>query len=197
MVATLQHDCNRSSGTDPSLFRNDYSNVAALQSERLQEKLMEETARLQWEQLEEVTQDLRTETVNKGKIQQERDELLREMETLRPKKGDELGIWENERQDLNGQLSSMSSNNGQQRAEIETLKQTVTGLEGKIPNSRQDNCLPFQYHNSTVMIVNLGSQMALDAGKGEISPFPLNLLVMTTDSLQMATRHTPGSFHLN
>lgn len=198
MVDTLQHACNRKFDTDPSLFRNDINNVAALQSARLQKKLMEETARLQQDQLEKATQSLRTEIVNNGKIQLERDELLKEIETLRRKKADELVNWDKERQDLKGQLSSMSSINGQQLAEVERLKQTVSELEKKIPNSRQDNCLPFQYNKSTVMIVNIRSQMALDAGKGETSSSTPELLVMMTDSSQMvATGYMVGNFYMN
>lgn len=88
---------------------------------------------------------------------------------------------ETEKRELKDQINTMSSDNGKQRAEIECLRQTVSGLEKK------DNYLPFQYHKSTVRIMNFGSQMALDAGAGEITPSAPEFLIMTTDSLQMAT----------
>ena len=97
MAISLQHACNRRFDTGPNLFKNDINNVAALQSARLQKKLMEEAAHLHQKQLEEAAENLQTQTTDKEKVQQERDELLRRMETLRRKKEDELVSWEKER----------------------------------------------------------------------------------------------------
>ncbi|KAM5344893.1 hypothetical protein ACJ41O_010755 [Fusarium nematophilum] len=50
--------------------------------------------------------------------------------------------------------------------QVNLLSNRVNKMEHALPNlSRQDNCLPFQYHNSTVMIVNFACMVALDSGK--------------------------------
>ncbi|KAI9653012.1 MAG: hypothetical protein M1829_001352 [Trizodia sp. TS-e1964] len=233
MLATPHHASNRTPAVDPSLFRNDANNVAALQTVRLQKKLLEEAARLQQEQLNEAAGNLKIQIEDKEKIQQERDELRRskeslsqtvelmnteleasrnkierltaanqetqnqrdnlkkqkqielktlekqkedelvtlkkqkddELETLKEQKQSDLSAWESERGGLKGQLSSVLSSNAERVTEIDRLNKIISVLAKSAPNSRQDNCLPFQYHNSTVMIINIRSQMALDFGK--------------------------------
>jgi predicted nuclease with TOPRIM domain len=56
----------------------------------------------------------------------------------------------------------------ERQATINSLTDRISGLEKRLPNNREDNCLPLQYHNATVMFVNVKCQMSLDAGKGEI-----------------------------
>ncbi|KAJ4253322.1 hypothetical protein NW762_010477 [Fusarium torreyae] len=233
MATTLQHACNRKSdtGTDSSIFRNDSNNVAALQTARIQKKLMEEAARLQQQKLDEANngktqveterdalsrekQSLtKTLEETKGEVErlklsqenlarQKEDELgalkslkQAEIETVRKEKQDELealgrakqgeieavrrekqneydalktqkeGELATEKQNLGAQLNSMTALEAQRRGEINGLNQTINALKLKLPNDRQDNCLPFQYHNATVMILQLESGMALDCAK--------------------------------
>lgn len=104
-----------------------------------------------------------------------------EYDTLKTQKDgvdSQLAASENTRRDLQSQLDSMTIAEAQRRAEIGSLTQTLVQLEKKVPNSRLDNCLPFQYHGATVMFVQLNSQMALDASRGEICPSHFGFLCM-------------------
>src|ERR1700712_550211 len=83
MATTIQHASNRSADKSPSLFRNDFNNVAALEAGRLQKKALEEAAQLQSKKLDEVTQDLKAQfEEEKKRIQQERDDLQRDKQDL-------------------------------------------------------------------------------------------------------------------
>ncbi|KAF5672033.1 hypothetical protein FHETE_3905 [Fusarium heterosporum] len=86
-------------------------------------------------------------------------------ESFNRQKEAELWAANNEKSNYYQQVSSLTSTVTQQANELQNLRSQITTMENKLPNSRQDNCLPFQYHNATVMIMNLGCQRALDAGK--------------------------------
>ena len=111
---------------------------------------------------------LTTVSSDKEKVQQERDKLSEEVETLRKEKKDELATADTKRQGLESKLTTALSDATQQRRDIETLKSSITTMEKKLPGSREENCLPFQYHNATVMIINLKSHMPMDSGKGKL-----------------------------
>lgn len=64
--------------------------------------------------------------------------------------------------------------------ERDNFRNEITALQRKLPNGPQENCLPLYYDGATVMIVNLGSQMALDSGKGRMNSPDSVLLVCTS-----------------
>ncbi|CAM1503264.1 Fc.00g080400.m01.CDS01 [Cosmosporella sp. VM-42] len=96
----------------------------------------------------------------------------RELENLKNQKENELTSAINGKQQADNlrlqkeqELNTANNYKTSLQNQINTLSAKVSGMENCLPNtSRQDNCLPFQYHNSTVMIVNLGSQRSIDAG---------------------------------
>ena len=215
MAASVQHISNRVSDSDavPRPFRYDLNNVAALQSARLQKKLMEEAARQQQQQIAAVTED-------KEKVIQERDALLvekerlhqaiqkmddslsasesslagmqrakeeaeRQTETIRQQKDAELATvreqkatgeaeirrskdieianCETQKQLLLGQVNTIPGLNG----EIQTLKTSINEMNQRYAFGGKENCLPMDFHDIDVMIVNVRSHLAIDAGKGE------------------------------
>jgi hypothetical protein len=48
------------------------------------------------------------------------------------------------------------------------LNDETNKLRKQLPFSDQQNCLPAQYHNSIVLIMNVRSTLAIDLGKGKI-----------------------------
>jgi myosin heavy subunit len=130
-------------------------------------------------------------------LRKERDEKEKEKQDLLTKnwqQQQQVETLKKERDDTEKERLSLSARSEQQQKEITSLGQTIRSLKAKTPGDNQENCLPSQYHESIVMIVNLRSQMALDVGKGEVRPFAFKLLILITDSLKTtAPKHMRGS----
>jgi myosin heavy subunit len=105
-----------------------------------------------------------------------------EMENLRRQKDGELTSknselnnknveLENKNVELemkNRELNKLKDEKEQVRDLYNKLNDETNKLRKQLPFSDQQNCLPAQYHNSIVLIMNVRSTLAIDLGKGKI-----------------------------
>jgi chromosome segregation ATPase len=127
MAATLRHVCSRKSDTDPNPFpfRNDANNVTALQSARRQKKLMEDSARVQQQKLDEVDGKLRNTVEDKEKVTKERDDLQRE-------KDKQQAIIDSLTDKISGLEKKLME-------EATRLQQQKSEADGRLRNAVEDN----------------------------------------------------------
>jgi len=88
------------------------------------------------------------------------------------KKNIELEKKNVELENKNRELNKVKDEKKQVRDLYYELDNEATRLRRQVPFKDQRNCLPAQYHNSTVLIINVRSTLAIDLGKGKSGPLP-------------------------
>ena len=140
------------------------SSLAVLQTAKEEvEKQMEVLKSQKEEEIQALTRQKENEGAN---LRRQMDD---QAEALRKNRAAEITVWEAEKRTLQDQVNSISAKD----TEIQSLKQSKGELEKLYAFGGKENCLPPEYHNAEVMIVNVRSQRTLDAGKGEIIPSSL------------------------
>ncbi|KAF5539436.1 hypothetical protein FMEXI_8925 [Fusarium mexicanum] len=180
MVTTSSHQCNaRNSEIDEGtvLFRNDANNVTELQKARRQKKLAEEVARLQQEELKAVIEDKEKIKAYLDRLNLEVIAIKEDFESKSKRLKEEIEEIEKAKREREAELTTYVNSQGSQLASLgnkeQDLRQRLKNLTSNIarmvklaPESRQDNCLPLQYHKAIVVIMNIGNETVIDASKG-------------------------------
>lgn len=128
----------------------------------------------------------------KGEIEMlKRDK--QQQESLQTKMESELAAAIDKRQQVEDELHIVDKDKAALKNQVELLSAQVNRLDRPPSSSRLDNCLPFQYHNSTVRIVNLESQRAIDSGKGKLNAIISYLAMLIHSSQIMVQRPMAGT----
>ncbi|KAB2103284.1 hypothetical protein AG0111_0g8577 [Alternaria gaisen] len=166
MAVSLQHFTNRTAEPDVAQqpFRNDSTNIAALQSARAQQKAMEEAALRQEERFTAMTKEkeedklaLRTALDEAHQQLSESRNTIRDMKE-RAEKAETLRIIHQE---------ETAASETRMEGQLESLRNTIIETNARYSYGGKENCLPRELDGVEVMIVNMRSGLAIDAGKWE------------------------------
>ncbi|KAF2006088.1 hypothetical protein P154DRAFT_606500 [Amniculicola lignicola CBS 123094] len=166
-----------------TMFKYEIHNFSTIRS-ALQEKLKRtEKDRIQQEKLEalerrreqetlEATVNLQGQIEAKGKVQQEFEEMQNRMEVLARQKEEEIQslkerqkLTENQYRDRILRKRQEIKNLNNRLSSLTRSKDVLNEQRKVVRNSRNYNCLPYQYNHATVMFLNFKCPMAIDAGK--------------------------------
>jgi hypothetical protein len=174
MAVSLQHFTNRTAEPDLSQqpFRNDSTNIAALQSARAQQKAMEEAALRQEERFTAMTKEKEADKLAlRTALDEARTQLSESKNTARDMKE------RAERAEASGRFHQQEMTVLETRMELEllSLRQTINEANARYSYGGKENCLPKELDGARVMIVNMRSGLTIDAGKGERPRCPIRV----------------------
>ncbi|RYO20436.1 hypothetical protein AA0111_g10105 [Alternaria arborescens] len=164
MAVSLQHFTNRT--TEPNLsqqpFRNDSTNIAALQSARAQQKAMEEAALRQEERFTAMTKEKEEDKLTlRTALDEAHQQISESRNTImdmkeRAQNAETLRIIHQE---------ETAASETRMERQLESLRNTINETNARYSYGGKENCLPKELDGARVMIVNMRSGLAIDAGK--------------------------------
>lgn len=104
-----------------------------------------------------------------------KDDEIRDMQNAIRSIGSEKEVLEEENQDYESKIRTLTNSYNEQDAALTRVRQEVKTMSLKLPGDQLHNCLPLNYHNAIIMIINSQTTMALDHGKGKIKLFDIQL----------------------